>query len=72
MSIRAIPGSTSTWPSRRRHHGHAFGSLVLIDLRCEDDGACSQIDPADARRAVPRVRGRAGPARQGATARPGR
>ena len=44
MSIRAIPGSTKYVAVTGAHHGHAFGSLVLIDHRLEDDGAVSQIE----------------------------
>jgi hypothetical protein len=43
MSIRAIPGSNKFVAVTGAHHGHAFGSLVLIDPRPEDDGAMSQI-----------------------------
>ena len=43
QSIRAIPGSAKYVAVTGSHHGHAFGSLVLIDQRLDDDGACSQI-----------------------------
>jgi len=43
MSIRAIPGSNKFVASTGAHHGNAFGSLVLIDHRLEDDGATSQL-----------------------------
>ena len=43
MSIRAIPGSDRFVATTGAHHGHAFGSLVLIDHRGEDDGAMSQL-----------------------------
>ncbi|OHB70582.1 MAG: hypothetical protein A2V70_07740 [Planctomycetes bacterium RBG_13_63_9] len=43
MSIRAIPGSHKYVATTGAHHGHAFGSLVLIDPRIEDDGAMSQL-----------------------------
>ena len=43
MSIRAIPGSNKFVASTGAHHGNAFGSLVLIDHRIEDDGAASQL-----------------------------
>jgi len=43
MSIRAIPGSHKYVATAASHHGHAFGSLVLIDHRIEDDGAMSQL-----------------------------
>lgn len=43
MQIRAIPGSHKFVASTGAHHGHEFGSLVLIDPRIPDDGAMSQI-----------------------------
>ena len=43
MGIRAIPGSNRFVASTGAHHGHAFGSLVMIDHRIEDDGATSQL-----------------------------
>jgi hypothetical protein len=44
MRIRAIPGSNKFVASTGAHHGHEFGSLVLIDLKPEDDGAMSQLE----------------------------
>jgi len=44
MSIRAVPGSHRYVATAAAHHGHAFGSLVLIDPRVEDDGAMSQVE----------------------------
>ena len=43
MSIRAIPGSQKFVATAGAHHGNAFGSLVLIDPRLQDDGAMSQL-----------------------------
>jgi hypothetical protein len=43
MSIRAIPGSTKFVATAASHHGHAFGSLVVIDQDAEDDGAMAQV-----------------------------
>ncbi len=43
MSIRAIPGSRKYVATTGAHHGHAFGSLVVIDQSLEDDGAMSQL-----------------------------
>jgi len=43
MSIRAIPGSHRYVATTGAHHGNAFGSLVMIDPRIEDDGAMSQL-----------------------------
>jgi hypothetical protein len=44
MSIRAVPGSHKFVATAAAHHGHAFGSLVLIDPRIEDDRAMSQLE----------------------------
>jgi len=44
MSIRAVPGSPKYVATAAAHHGHALGSLVLIDPRVEDDGAMSQLE----------------------------
>ena len=43
MSIRAVPGSHKFVATAAAHHGHAFGSLVLIDPQVPDDGAMSQL-----------------------------
>ena len=43
MNIRAIPGSHKYVATAAAHHGHAFGSLVIIDPRLADDGAESQL-----------------------------
>jgi hypothetical protein len=43
MDIRAIPDSHQYVAVTGAHHGHAFGSLVLIDQRIDDDGAMSQL-----------------------------
>jgi hypothetical protein len=43
MSIRAIPGSHKYVATAAAHHGHAFGSLVMIDQRVNDDRAASQL-----------------------------
>jgi hypothetical protein len=43
MSPRAIPGSNKYVATAAAHHGQAFGSLVLIDYRPEDDNAMSQV-----------------------------
>ncbi len=43
MSIRAIPGSHKFVATAAAHHGNAFGSLVMIDLRRQDDGMMSQL-----------------------------
>ena len=44
MSIRAVPGSNRYVATAAAHHGLAFGSLVLIDYRPEDDGGTSQLE----------------------------
>jgi len=43
MSIRAIPFSHKFVATAAAHHGNAFGSLVLIDHRIDDDGGSSQL-----------------------------
>ncbi len=43
MSIRAVPGSHKYVATTGAHHGHAMGSLILIDRRIDDDLATSQI-----------------------------
>lgn len=43
MDIRAIPGSHRYVATAAAHHGHAFGSLVMIDPRPEDDGGMAQL-----------------------------
>jgi len=44
MSIRAVPNSHKFVAVTGAHHGHAFGSLVLINPRPPDDGAMSQLE----------------------------
>ncbi len=44
MSCRAVPGSHRYVATAAAHHGLAFGSLVLIDYRPEDDGGTSQLE----------------------------
>ncbi len=43
LDIRAIPGSEKYIAVAAPHHGHAFGSLIQIDLRIQDDNANSQV-----------------------------
>jgi hypothetical protein len=43
MSIRAVPNSHKFVAATGAHHGHAFGSLVLIDPNASDDNAMSQL-----------------------------
>ena len=43
MSIRAVPGSPRYIGVAAAHHGQAYGSLVLIDHRLEDDDSMSQL-----------------------------
>lgn len=42
-NCRAVPGSQRYTATAAPHHGQAFGSLVLIDPRLEDDNAMSQM-----------------------------
>ena len=43
LSIRAVPGSHRYVATAAPHHGHAFGSLVLLDVRNLDDNRNSQV-----------------------------
>lgn len=43
MSIRAIPNSPKYVAVAAPHHGQAYGSLVLIDLREKDDHGTGQL-----------------------------
>jgi hypothetical protein len=43
LAARAIPGSSKYLAVAAPHHGHALGSLVLIDQQVEDDNAMSQV-----------------------------
>lgn len=43
MSIRAVPGSHRYVAVAAPHHGEAYGSLVLIDVRPADDRATAQL-----------------------------
>ena len=43
MSIRAIPDSHKYIAVSTPHHGQAYGSLVLIDQRIDDDNSMSQL-----------------------------
>ncbi|MBM3476722.1 MAG: hypothetical protein FJX75_25905 [Armatimonadetes bacterium] len=43
MNIRAIPDSHRYLMTAAPHHGEAFGSLVMLDLREPDDGNMSQL-----------------------------
>lgn len=43
MSIRAVPDSHKFVAVTGAHHGHAFGSLILIDPYALDDNAESQL-----------------------------
>jgi hypothetical protein len=43
MNIRAIPNSPKFVASTGAHHGHEFGSLVIIDPRVEDDNGMGQL-----------------------------
>lgn len=58
MSIRAIPDSHKFVAVTGAHHGHAFGSLVLIDPRVPDDGAMSQLTRLTSEVPFPEAEGR--------------
>ncbi len=58
MAIRAIPGSNKFVASTGSHHGHEFGSLVLIDPRIPDDNAASQLERLTPEVPFPEAEGR--------------
>ena len=58
MAIRATPGSHRFVASTGAHHGHEFGSLVLIDPRIPDDGAMSQLERLTPEVPFPEAEGR--------------
>ncbi|MFP4057858.1 MAG: discoidin domain-containing protein [Candidatus Brocadiia bacterium] len=58
MSIRAVPGSHKYVAVAAAHHGHAFGSLVLIDQRLGDDRAMSQLERLTPDAPFPEAEGR--------------
>lgn len=43
MDVRAIPGSHKYITTAAPHHGYAFGSLVVLDPRVEDDDAMAPL-----------------------------
>ena len=43
LAIRAVPGSSKLIAVAGPHHGQAYGSLVMIDIRVPDDNAMSQV-----------------------------
>ncbi len=43
LDLRAIPGSHKFVATAAPHHGQAFGSLVLVDPRVEDDDAMAPV-----------------------------
>ncbi len=50
LGVRAIPGSPKFVATAAPHHGQAFGSLIVIDPRVEDDDAMGPV-----RRLTPEV-----------------
>ena len=58
MSARAIPGSHRFVAVTGAHHGHAFGSLVLVDHRRPDDGSLSQVERLTPEVPFPEAEGR--------------
>ena len=72
MGIRAIPGLAQVRGLTGAHHGHEFGSLVLIDPRVEDDGGMSQLTRLTPDVPFPEAEGRPVSTVHRATARPGR
>jgi hypothetical protein len=43
LDVRAVPGSVKFVATAAPHHGQAFGSLVLVDPRVEDDDAMAPV-----------------------------
>ncbi len=43
LDVRAIPGSRKYTATAAPHHGQAFGSLILINPRIEDDDAMAPV-----------------------------
>ena len=43
LDIRAIPGSQKFVATAAPHHGQAFGSLIVVDPRVEDDDAMAPV-----------------------------
>jgi len=43
MDVRAIPNSQKLIATAACHHGQAYGSLVLVDPRIDDDDAMAQV-----------------------------
>jgi hypothetical protein len=43
MDVRAIPDSHKLVSTAACHHGQAYGSLVIVDPRIEDDDAMAQV-----------------------------
>jgi hypothetical protein len=58
MNIRAVPDSQKYVAATGAHHGHAFGSLVLIDPHIEDDLAMSQLERITPEVPFPEAEGR--------------
>jgi len=58
MRIRAIPASGKFVGVAAAHHGHEFGSLVLVDPSIPDDGAMSQLDRLTPEVPFPEAEGR--------------
>lgn len=58
MAIRAIPGSHKFVATAAAHHGHEFGSLIIIDPRIPDDGATAQIERLTPEVPFPEAEGR--------------
>jgi hypothetical protein len=67
LSIRAIPNSRNYIAVAAPHHGEAYGSLVMIDIRKPDDRSTSQV-----KRITPEIRFPESEARPGVPHRKGR
>ena len=57
LDVRAIPGSPKYIATAAPHHGQAFGSLVLVDPRVEDDDGMAPVRRITAEVAFPESQG---------------
>jgi len=57
LDVRAIPGSAKLVATAAPHHGQAFGSLVLVDPRVEDDDRMAPVKRLTPEAAFPESQG---------------
>ncbi len=58
FNCRAIPGSDMFIATAGPHHGQAFGSLVMIDIKIKDDNKMSQVKRITPNTPFPEAEGR--------------